>query len=68
MEYKECPFCGSKDIGYLFGCSQGVMACQNCGAEGPKADDAADPVCSIEAAEEAWNTRHVHPAPSEPTE
>lgn len=52
-----CPFCGGTDIVYQFACSQGYFMCRDCGACGPEDEEAADPVCSIEAASKAWNRR-----------
>ena len=52
-----CPFCKSIDVEYEFNCSQGVVKCNSCGVEGPEVSEAADPICSISAAKEAWNNR-----------
>lgn len=56
-----CPFCGSKNISYEFSCSQGFMMCLDCHAEGPKDEEAADPICSIDVACDAWNRRVKKP-------
>jgi hypothetical protein len=52
-----CPFCKSIDVEYEFSCSQGRVKCNSCGVEGPEVSEAADPICSISAAKEAWNNR-----------
>lgn len=52
-----CPKCNSKDIEYEFSASQGYIKCNKCGHEGDYADEAADPICSITAANAAWNNR-----------
>ena len=52
-----CPFCGSRNISYEFSSSQGYLTCLDCHAEGPKEEEAADPICSTNAAYEAWNRR-----------
>jgi hypothetical protein len=61
-----CPFCGSSNLRYEFCGSQGYIECNECGAQGPCDERAADPICSIEAAEAAWNRRAAL-AQSEPT-
>lgn len=57
-----CPFCGSINLHYDFTCSQGFIRCGECECTGPCAVEAADPVCSIDAAYVAWNRRIEPPA------
>jgi hypothetical protein len=62
-----CPFCGSSNLRYEFCGSHGYIECNECGAQGPCDELAADPICDIQAADAAWNRRAVLTAPtSEP--
>jgi hypothetical protein len=63
-----CPFCGSNNLRHEFGGSQGYIECNECGALGPCDERAADPICSTEAAETAWNRRAALAQPVAPTD
>jgi len=53
-----CPACGATSgLHYTFSCSCGFVECSECGATGPLADEAADPVGDVGAALLAWNLR-----------
>ena len=52
-----CPFCGSTNLRHEFAGSQGFIECNECGTVGPCDERAADPICDIEAAADAWNRR-----------
>lgn len=54
---KPCPFCGSDNVKYEFSSSQGYITCNSCLADGPLVEEAADPICDIDAAIIAWNRR-----------
>ncbi len=56
-----CPACGATvGLHYTFSCSCGFVECSECGATGPLADDAADPICDVDAALQAWNGRTIN--------
>ena len=55
---KPCPVCDSENVDYVFESSFGYVECQECGTTGPMEDKAADPICDISVAYEAWNTRN----------
>jgi len=52
-----CPFCGSNNLRYEFCGSQGYIECNECGTQGPCDERAADPICDLDAACDAWNRR-----------
>ena len=52
-----CPFCGSTNLRFEFSGSQGYIECNECGTQGPCDEQAADPICDMGAAYEAWNRR-----------
>jgi len=52
---KPCPFCGSKKIAFSISMSQGFLACEECGANGPGGD--CDPDITYDAALRVWNSR-----------
>jgi hypothetical protein len=52
-----CPFCGSSTLRYEFCGSQGYIECNECGTQGPCDERAADPICDLDAACDAWNRR-----------
>ena len=52
-----CPFCGSTNLRFEFSGSQGYIECNKCGTEGPCDEQAADPICDMDAAYLAWNRR-----------
>lgn len=56
-----CPFCGSTNLYYDFTCSQGFIRCGECECTGPCDDEAADPICSVDAAYATWNRRILKP-------
>ncbi len=55
---KPCPFCGSAEaLRFEFSGSQGYIVCDSCDAMGPCDAKAADPICDVDAAYNAWNRR-----------
>jgi len=52
-----CPFCGSSTLRHEFCGSQGYIECNECGTQGPCDERAADPICDLDAACDAWNRR-----------
>ena len=56
---KPCPFCSASGdkIKYEFSGSQGRIVCMKCSTYGPEVEESADPICDVEAAENAWNKR-----------
>jgi hypothetical protein len=53
-----CPACGATTgLHYEFSGSCGFGECSACGATGPLDDQAADPICNVDAALQAWNLR-----------
>ena len=54
---KNCPFCNSNNVEFEISSSQGYVKCNDCDAMGPEVEDAADPICDIDAAIIAWNRR-----------
>jgi Lar family restriction alleviation protein len=55
---KPCPFCGSTEaLRFEFSGSQGYIVCDSCYAMGPCDAKAADPICDVDAAYNAWNRR-----------
>lgn len=55
---KPCPFCGCVDkLRFEFSGSQGYITCDNCCTMGPCDEQAADPICEMDAAYLAWNRR-----------
>ncbi len=65
-----CPFCGSSNLRYEFCGSQGYIECNECGTQGPCDERAADPICDLDAACDAWNRRAAlaQPEPQGPTD
>lgn len=65
-----CPFCGSNNLRYEFCGSQGYIECNECGTQGPCDERAADPICDLDAACDAWNRRAAlaQPEPQGPTD
>ena len=65
-----CPFCGSSTLRYEFCGSQGYIECNECGTQGPCDERAADPICDLDAACDAWNRRTAlaQPEPEGPTD
>lgn len=57
-ELLPCPSCGElKKLEYRFSASCGFVECLTCHTLGPLDDEAADPVCDVDAAIDAWNRR-----------
>jgi hypothetical protein len=50
-----CPKCESKDVHYEFSSSQGYIICRNCDFNAGDVEEAADPICSTQAAIDSWN-------------
>jgi transcription elongation factor Elf1 len=65
-----CPFCGSNNLRYEFCGSQGYIECNECGTQGPCDERAADPICDLDAACDAWNRRAAlaQPEPQGPSD
>jgi hypothetical protein len=55
---------------YEFCGSQGYIECNECGTQGPCDERAADPICDLDAACDAWNRRAAlaQPEPQGPTD
>ena len=62
-----CPFCGSNNLRYEFCGSQGYIECNECGTQGPCDERAADPICDLDAACDAWNRRAALAQPEPPS-
>ena len=70
IEPLPCPFCGSTNLRFEFSGSQGYIECNECGTEGPCDENAADPICDMDAAYAIWNRRAAlsQPVPIAPTD